>query len=90
MHELKVLMFRVNKDTGAPQISEREILEHARFLSEDVGFRTVGTREHAVGDAWMLDKAFDIKHLCEEATKNSPGRKLECEVHRQAGSGSHR
>lgn len=72
------------------QISERAILEHARVLSEDIGFRTVGTREHAAADAWMHRKALELKELCEETVRNEPGRKLECEVWRQVGSGNHR
>ena len=85
-----MFLSRVNSLSGAPQISEKEILEHARYLSEDVGFRTVGTLEHALGDSWMLDRALEIKQLCEAAVKTSQSRNLECEVDRQAGSGSHR
>jgi len=66
------------------------MLGYAKHLSEDIGFRTVGTREHALGDAWMLAKAEELKKLCEDAVKAEPGRKLECEVWRQEGSGSHR
>ena len=73
-----------------PQISETQILSHVRHLSEDIGYRTVGTREHALGDAWMLEQARELVRQCEEAVKSVPGRKLECEVWRQEGSGNHR
>lgn len=84
------LNYSHNNVTGLPQVSERAILEHARVLSEVIGFRTVGTREHALGDAWMMEKATELKALCEEVVKAQPGRKLQCEVERQVGSGSHR
>lgn len=76
--------------TSLPQISEVQILSHAKHLSEVVGYRTVGTREHALGDAWMVEQAKDLQRQCEEIIKDAPGRKLECEVWRQEGSGSHR
>ncbi|KAJ3545708.1 hypothetical protein NM688_g5597 [Phlebia brevispora] len=76
--------------TALPQISEAQILGYAKHLSEDIGYRTVGTREHALGDAWMLEKAYELQAQCEEAVKASPKRKLQCEVWRQAGNGSHR
>lgn len=38
----------------------------------------------------MLEQANQIKQLCEDAVKVAGERKLECEVDRQAGSGSHR
>lgn len=76
--------------TSLPQISEAQILSYARHLSEDIGYRTVGTREHALGDAWMLEKAYELQKQCEEVVKTNPERKLECEVWRQEGSGSHR
>lgn len=50
----------------------------------------MGTREHALGDSWMLSKAEELKRLCEDAVNAEPGRKLECEVWRQEGNGSHR
>ena len=66
------------------------MLGHAQYLSEDIGFRTVGTREHALGDAWMFDKAQELKTLCEEMVSKEPGRGLQCEVWRQEGNGAHR
>lgn len=75
---------------GRPQLSEAAMLDHAKVLSEDIGFRTVGTREHAMGDAWMLKKAEELQKLCEEMVTREPGRRLECEVSRQEGSGAHR
>lgn len=80
----------INPVTSLPQISEAQILAHAKYLSEDIGYRTVGTREHALGDAWMYDKAKELKQQCDAIVKAVPGRKLECEVWRQQGSGSHR
>lgn len=66
------------------------MLAHAKYLSEDIGFRTVGTREHALGDAWMVEQANEVAKQCHQAVKDVPGRKLECEVWRQEGNGSHR
>ncbi|EIN06322.1 hypothetical protein PUNSTDRAFT_106562 [Punctularia strigosozonata HHB-11173 SS5] len=79
-------------EDGTPQISEAIILEHARYLSEDIGYRTVGTKEHMLADRWMVEKVEEVKHLCEEAVKHAriDGESLECEVWRQEGSGSHR
>ncbi|TDL26482.1 hypothetical protein BD410DRAFT_741807 [Rickenella mellea] len=76
--------------TNTPQLSERAILAHAEHLSANIGFRTVGTREHAQGDAWMYEQALALQRMCEEAVEREPGRKLMCEVWRQEGSGSHR
>lgn len=80
----------MNPITSLPQISETQILAHAKYLSEDIGYRTVGTREHALGDAWMVEKAEELQKQCEEIVKSHPGRKLVCETWRQEGSGSHR
>ena len=79
-----------NTVSDNPQLSERAILDHAKYLSEDIGFRSVGTREHALADAWMTKKAEEIRALCEEVVRREPGRKLQCEIERQVGSGSHR
>lgn len=76
--------------TGLPQISEARILAHAQYLSEDIGYRTVGTREHANGDAYVLAQAEALRKECEDVVRAQPGRKLECEVWHQRGSGSHR
>ncbi|KAH8111785.1 hypothetical protein DFH11DRAFT_1842399 [Phellopilus nigrolimitatus] len=73
-----------------PQLSEHAVLAHTRHLSEEIGFRTVGTREHARADAWMLGQAHALKALCDDAVRAEPGRQLECEVWHQQGSGSHR
>ncbi|KAG9119058.1 hypothetical protein FRC07_006114 [Ceratobasidium sp. 392] len=80
----------VNHQTGFPQVSESQILAHVRALTEDIGFRTVGTKEHAQGDAWLLAQAEKLQEQCEEAVRRTAGRKLECEVWRQQGSGTHR
>ncbi|KAL0954165.1 hypothetical protein HGRIS_005299 [Hohenbuehelia grisea] len=80
-----------NPLTNLPQISESRILAHAKYLSEDIGYRTVGTREHALADAWMLNQVEEFRRLCNEMVAGDGGqRKLECEVWRQQGSGSHR
>ncbi|KAJ6614116.1 hypothetical protein B0H10DRAFT_2046102 [Mycena sp. CBHHK59/15] len=78
-----------NTLTGLPQISEARILGFAKYLSEDIGYRTVGTYEHALADTWMVERAEEAKRHCEHVVKES-GRKLECEVWRQQGSGTHR
>ncbi|ELU36920.1 endoplasmic reticulum metallopeptidase [Rhizoctonia solani AG-1 IA] len=80
----------INPRTGLPQLSEFQILSHVRALSEDIGFRTVGTREHALGDAWLLDQVEKLRDQCKELLSLTPGRRLECEVWRQQGSGTHR
>ncbi|KAI0358143.1 hypothetical protein OH77DRAFT_1421438 [Trametes cingulata] len=80
----------VDPATSLPQISEAQILAHAKYLSEDIGYRTVGTREHALGDAWMLQQAEAVRAECENIVRAHPGRKLQCEVWHQQGSGSHR
>ncbi|PCH44600.1 hypothetical protein WOLCODRAFT_26882 [Wolfiporia cocos MD-104 SS10] len=76
--------------TGLPQLAEARILAHAKHLSEDIGYRTVGTLEHAVADAWMVEQAEALRAQCERAVLVRPGRQLECEVWHQQGSGSHR
>ncbi|KZO92928.1 hypothetical protein CALVIDRAFT_540603 [Calocera viscosa TUFC12733] len=78
-----------NNSTGAPQLSEHRMLDIARHLSEDIGYRTVGTREHALADGWMSEQLADLKTLC-DAEAAVDGRELECEVWRQEGSGKHR
>jgi hypothetical protein len=74
---------------GRPQLSEATMLGYAKYLSEDIGYRTVGTPEHAAADAWMVQKAEELKAEC-DARVQKTGRKLECEVWHQRGSGSHR
>ncbi|RPD64072.1 hypothetical protein L226DRAFT_544758 [Lentinus tigrinus ALCF2SS1-7] len=76
--------------TSLPQLSEAQILGHAKYLSEDIGYRTVGTREHALGDAWVLQQAEALRSECEAVVRAHPERKLQCEVWHQQGSGSHR
>ncbi|KAF7431225.1 hypothetical protein PC9H_006946 [Pleurotus ostreatus] len=76
--------------TNLPQISETRILSYAQHLSEDIGYRTVGTYEHALADEWMWQQANRMKELCEQVVREEGHRKLECEVWRQQGSGSHR
>ncbi|KAG0704570.1 hypothetical protein DFH29DRAFT_873615 [Suillus ampliporus] len=68
-------------------LSETTILEYAKCLSEDIGYRTPGTREHALADAWMTQKAYQLKEGCKRVVAAQPGRKLQCEVWTQEGSG---
>lgn len=63
-------------------MSESKILEYTKHLSEDIGYWTVGTKEHALADAWLLKGAQVIAERCPE--------NLQCDVWRQSGSGSHR
>ncbi|KAL4061947.1 hypothetical protein V8B97DRAFT_2025645 [Scleroderma yunnanense] len=77
-------------ETNIPHPSEATILSYARYLSEDIGYRTPGTREHAIADAWLYQKLHDIGELCRQVVEKEPGRKLECTIWRQEGSGSHR
>jgi hypothetical protein len=83
-------VFSVDPETGLPQISETQILEYSRLLSEDIGYRTVGTAEHALADKWMAEKAYEVQSECERLVQLDPGCNLECEVWHQRGSGSHR
>ncbi|KAF7356117.1 Peptide hydrolase [Mycena venus] len=78
-----------NARTNLPQISEARVLGYAKYLSENIGYRTVGTYEHAQADAWMVEQAEEAKRNCERVVKET-GRKLQCEVWRQQGSGTHR
>ncbi|KAI9062799.1 hypothetical protein FKP32DRAFT_1629419 [Trametes sanguinea] len=80
----------VNPATSLPQLSETQILGYAKHLSEDIGYRTVGTREHALGDAWMLQQAEALRAECDNVVRAHTSRKLQCEVWHQQGSGSHR
>jgi len=66
------------------------MLSHAYHLSEEIGYRTVGTREHALGDKWALEQVEQLRDRCNEIVKQDRRRKLECEVWRQEGSGTHR
>lgn len=61
----------------------------AKHLSEGIGYRIVGSYEHALADEWMLEAAEQVKRNCERIVLLT-GRKLECEVWRQEGSGNHR
>lgn len=61
-----------------------------RHLSEDIGFRTVGTAEHALADEWMIKTAHQVEKECQRIVEVDPERKLECEVWHQRGSGAHR
>jgi hypothetical protein len=74
---------------GRAQLSEAVILDHVKFLSEDIGFRSVGTVEHAKADEWVWEMAQTFQKECEEIVRKSD-RKLECEIWHQRGSGSHR
>ncbi|KZT25302.1 hypothetical protein NEOLEDRAFT_1178422 [Neolentinus lepideus HHB14362 ss-1] len=76
--------------TNEPQLSEARILSHAKFLSEDIGYRTVGTKEHALGDEWIVNQAKELDEICRKARSRNPERKIECEWWWQQGSGSHR
>lgn len=89
-HPLNPSTTRYNSITSLPQLSEATILQYAKHLSEDIGYRTPGTREHALADVWMTEKAFQLQEECQRVVASQPGRKLQCEVWRQEGSGSHR
>ncbi|KAH7098555.1 hypothetical protein BKA62DRAFT_712707 [Auriculariales sp. MPI-PUGE-AT-0066] len=67
--------------SGLPQISEARILEVAKTL-ETIGYRSVGTREHALADAWALKQVEELAASCPPH--------LQCETWRQVGDGTHR
>lgn len=58
------------------------MLAVAQTLSETFGYRTVGTREHALADAWVHDQVQKLAATCPPT--------LQCETWRQVGSGTHR
>ncbi|KAJ7597220.1 hypothetical protein C8J56DRAFT_919522 [Mycena floridula] len=68
--------------TLRPQISEAAILNTSKHLSEGIGYRTVGTQEHALADYWVWEQ---VQELCKNARDG-----LQCEVWRQQASGAHR
>ncbi|KIJ41845.1 hypothetical protein M422DRAFT_255170 [Sphaerobolus stellatus SS14] len=42
-------------------LSEADILGVAQHLSETIGYRTIGTKEHPEGDAWMVEQVQQLK-----------------------------
>ncbi|KAL7413564.1 hypothetical protein BDY24DRAFT_388928 [Mrakia frigida] len=72
-----------NKETGAPQFSERLALGHVQAL-EDCGFRIVGTKEHAAGRDYVYGVVQGLQRECEGVEG------MECEVWWQQGDGSHK
>lgn len=88
-HCLLTRILRTNPVTNLPQISEERILGVAKQLSEGIGYRIVGSYEHALADDWMVEAAEMVQRNCERVVLLT-GRKLECEVWRQEGSGNHR
>jgi hypothetical protein len=74
---------------GTAQLSEAAILGYAKYLSEDIGYRTVGTVEHAQADEWLWEKVQTFKKECDQVVRDT-GRDVECEIWHQQGSGSHR
>jgi len=80
--------------SGGPQISEKKILGDAKTLSQTIGYRIVGTKEHARGDDWGVMKARELKRTCDSiitgARESNRNIRLECEWDRQQGSGTHR
>ena len=55
-------LVRVDPRTGLPQILESTYVRH---LSENIGYRTVGTTEHTLTDKWMVDTAYEIREESE-------------------------
>ena len=52
-----------------------------QHLSEDIGYRAIGTTEHAFSGKWMVDTAYKIQKECERLVRTDPGGpKLESEV----------
>ncbi|EDR02660.1 uncharacterized protein LACBIDRAFT_308176 [Laccaria bicolor S238N-H82] len=62
-----------------PHVLGARILSVVKHLSEDIGYQTVGTLEHALADKYMVAQAEEVKKNCEKLMAES-GRKLECEV----------
>ena len=80
--------------SGGPQISEKKILADTKTLSQTIGYRIVGTKEHARGDDWGVMKVRELKRTCDSVVAKAKEEKrnirLECEWDRQQGSGTHR
>ena len=80
--------------SGGPQISEKKILSDTKTLSETIGYRIVGTKEHTRGDDWGVMKARELMRTCDSviarAKEDKRNIRLECEWDRQQGSGTHR
>lgn len=74
---------RRTSPSGAPQFSEALARAHVQAL-EDIGYRIVGTPEHASGRDYVLAEARRLAALCAGVAG------LECEVELQRGNGSHR
>lgn len=64
---------------GRAQPSEANVLSHVRAL-EEIGYRTVGTKEAALGEEYVLAQARALQSKCDV---------LLCEVWEQIGSGYH-
>lgn len=88
-HQSLIQTYRTNPITKLPQISEERILGIAKHLSEGIGYRIVGSYEHALADDWMVEAAQMVQRNCERIVLLTK-KKLECEVWRQQGSGNHR
>ncbi|KAG8808009.1 hypothetical protein FRC19_006176, partial [Serendipita sp. 401] len=82
--------------SGRPQLSESRILSMVTELTDplNIGFRTVGSREHALGDAWAVQQVQDLAELCDHvrarAAKDGRTVDLECDWDWQQGSGTHK
>ncbi|EDR02638.1 uncharacterized protein LACBIDRAFT_332264 [Laccaria bicolor S238N-H82] len=58
-----------NPVTGLPHISEAQILGVVKHLSEGIGYRTVGTSEHALADKYMVAQAEEVKKNCRKEVR---------------------
>ncbi|WWC62230.1 uncharacterized protein I303_104826 [Kwoniella dejecticola CBS 10117] len=67
---------------GDPQPSESLILGHIESL-ENIGYRTVGTRESVLGEQYVVDEVMKLLDQCEGSEV------LRCESWTQQGSGFH-
>ncbi|WWC69875.1 uncharacterized protein I206_103818 [Kwoniella pini CBS 10737] len=67
---------------GDPQPSEKLILSHIEAL-ENIGYRTVGTRESVLGEQYVVEQVINLLDICEKSDV------LNCEWWSQQGSGFH-
>ena len=67
---------------GKPQTSEHLIYGHIKAL-EDIGYRTVGTEEAALGEAYVEVEVRKLEKQCQAAGI------VKCEVWVQIGDGKH-
>ncbi|WBW73084.1 ER metallopeptidase Erm1 [Schizosaccharomyces osmophilus] len=74
------------KPDGTPQLSEKAIMRHVKELSENIGYRILGTVEQDRARRYIMDEVLAIQKNLE----NSPlSNTHEIEVYYESGDGAH-